>query len=216
MKSIENYLENNFIIERDFVEISDISILDLIVWQEHKIFPRPSYTSETEFCVNSFFGPHKITNQRSWYCKGLLEWIPQIRSCNYDSIEIKNSFLNRYMDEIVELGNLGLQASIFQNSMTSRKHLDDVWNDFLKGYYGVCTKTSSPEQIAAKNLTTTIIDNITKKQSKCSISRDDELILMLAVNILDECSSNFSPHERAISSRSRCIDLVRSKYFQKN
>lgn len=55
---------------------------------------------------------------------------------------------------------------IYENESDYNALLEGEWGGFLNGTYGMCTKDSSPEQIATQNFTIRVIDRITDKQQK--------------------------------------------------
>ncbi|PHM39971.1 hypothetical protein Xmau_02155 [Xenorhabdus mauleonii] len=209
MNIIDAYLSDNFILEQDFLSGNACSLDELVIWQKNKIFPLPSYITENIYSVISFFGEHNINKSNKWYAKGLCDWVNLVREYSYDHNKLKNLFFYRYENKIKELQQLG----IYDNETDYSQVMEEAWNHFLDGTYGVCTKDNSPEQIAVKGVAIRVIDRITEKQLRKSIPESDMNTLITSVNLLDEVSSMFAPHERERSSRKRCIELVRSKYL---
>lgn len=213
MESITSYLRANFLSEYDFLVENKYSYEEFARWQKSMIFPNASYVTDKACKVTSFFGEVEFSEIERWYPKGLYKWVDQIKSANEDPVLIKEGFFNRYKRKVRELELSGLYHPIYQNASDFSLLLEDEWQHFLNGTYGVCTKDCSPEQIAIKDFTIRIIDNITEKQQRKSISNDERKILVVSVNLLDAVSSSFAPHERARSSRERCVELVREKYI---
>ncbi len=88
------------------------------------------------------------------------------------------------------------------------QHIKEEWQHFLEGTYGLCTKSGLPEDIAAKEIAIYQINEILEQDEN---KRDIET-LTKAVDLLDNASSLFSPHERLRSSRHRLVDEVRRQH----
>lgn len=213
MELIDSYLKLNFLPEQNFLMQNKCSHEDLSRWQKNKIFPEASYVTDNVSNITSFFGTFDFNSVEKWYPKGLCDWVCQIKDANEDLAELKKIFFNRYRRKIIELELCGLNNHTYKDESKFSALLEDEWQHFLNGTYGVCTKDCSPEQIAVKDITIRIIDEITDKQQKKSISGDERKILIVSVNLLDAVSSSFAPHERERSSRKRCVELVREKYI---
>lgn len=215
MNDIEKYLNDFFVSEEEFIRHSDCTIVELNLWQEHKIFPNPAYKTENAFVVDSIYGINQMATTTRWYSKGMYAWLKEIKRLKYKQSKVRAMFFERYICAIQEFERNGLCDPMFVNEKTYRRNLVAAWSGFLQGFYGVFTKNCSPEQIAAKDLATTVIDRITSFQTKETslLCADDKLLLVMAVNILDEVSCDFAPHERNVCYRMRCIDLVRTRYL---
>ncbi|HGY1165007.1 TPA: DUF6058 family natural product biosynthesis protein [Citrobacter braakii] len=213
MELIDEYLNLNFISEGDFLVQNKCSHSDLLRWQENKILPTASYTTNNNAKITSFFGTFDFNSVEKWYPIGLCEWVCQIKDVHENPSSLKDIFFKRYKNKINELNLCGLSDCIYKNESEFSVLLESEWQHFLNGTYGVCTKDSSPEHIAVKDMTIRIIDRVTNKQRKESVLGDDLKLLTISVNLLDAVSSPFAPHERNRSSRKRCVELVREKYI---
>ena len=89
------------------------------------------------------------------------------------------------------------------------QHIKEEWQHFLKGTYGLCTRSGLPEDIAEKELAILIINEILDLDF---ITDERKEMLTQAVNLLDKVSPQFAPHERLRSSRHRLIDEIRRKF----
>lgn len=213
MESTIAYLKSNYLLENDFLLQNKCLHDSFCRWQQSKLFPQPSYITKKTYDITSYFGTFEFNDVDKWYPVGLCEWVDLIRTVGEDFDALKDIFINRYKSKVNELNLCGLSDDIYMNTSTFDRHLEDEWQHFLNGTYGVCTKDCSPEQIATKDLTVRVIDRITDKQQASTISIDEEKLLVIAVNFLDAVSSSFLPPERERSSRKKCIELVREKYI---
>ncbi|TOM85193.1 DUF6058 family natural product biosynthesis protein, partial [Vibrio parahaemolyticus] len=83
------------------------------------------------------------------------------------------------------------------------------WEHFLQGTYGLCTQTGLPEDIAAKGFA---VEQIKALLERDVLDSNEIKRLEYFVNLLDNASSPFAPHERLNSSRHRLVNEVRRKY----
>ncbi|VUS90870.1 DUF6058 family natural product biosynthesis protein [Klebsiella spallanzanii] len=210
---IEKYLKEFFVSEDKFVEEGGITAETLSIWQASRIFPMPSYVTETESVINSFFGTHRYVEMVKWYPNQLDAWTRLIRSFDFSKGSVEVYFKKRYMNKIIELKSIGIYDSIYDDCGSREVILQEVWQHFLDGTYGVCTKNCTPEQIATKDVATNVINKLTDRQKKITIAEKNKPKLAIALNLLDSVTSFFAPHERNQCSRTQCIDTVRKKYL---
>lgn len=93
--------------------------------------------------------------------------------------------------------------------------LDEEWDGYLSGEYGVCLREVAPETIVRKGKLMTRIEQLVDNPQ-----RDDTTwasSLGTAVNELDDLERPFAPHYDLLrfgspSSRSRLIDATRSRF----
>lgn len=79
-----------------------------------------------------------------------------------------------------------------------------------KGTYGVCTQSGLVEDIATKELTTSIVKKLisNKELSDKKLKR-----LKISIGLLDSATALFAPHEKQNSSRVNLIEFVKQTYF---
>jgi len=213
MNAMLMYLHKNFLTENQLMTRAMCTYEELMLWQKNGIFPLPSYRTKANYNVTSFFGEHDSNEDIKWYPEELCQWVYLIRKKKYDIESLKASFFYRYLIEIDKLKNLNVFDDIYNDMKLVSDILEFKWRNFIKGTYGVCTKKSTPEHIAAKDLAIRVIDRITTKHQVKVISQADREILARAVEILDEVIAEYAPHEYERSSRAKCIDRVRNLYL---
>lgn len=209
----ENYLNEFYINEEKLVKKMGVTIETLRGWQDEKIFPKPSYVTETETTISSFFGQHRYRKITKWYPDQLDEWGFFIKNHHFSKDLIEMDFKNGYMNTIIGLRSIGVYDSIYEDICSKEMILNEVWGHFLDGIYGICTKNCTPEQIATKDVATYFINVLTDQQKKIMIAENDKAKLVIALDLLDSVTSFFAPHERHQCSRNQCINAVRKKYL---
>lgn len=207
MKLIK-YLNEYFITKSELLTQSQVSEQALAHYQEVGVMPKCSYKLKLALESDSFFGLHEDTQEIEYYAKGYVTWLG-IAKLLEDEEKIYSVFSKRYKEALEQLKNQGFTSTNVKLNADIQEHIKQEWAYFLDGIYGLCTKSGLPEHIAAKELAIIQINELSELESPTKL----ELVqLKRAVNLLDESSALFAPHERAKSSRYRLIDEVNRKY----
>lgn len=206
-----NYLNENYYTKQQLLDLAKISEAELFSFQEKKVMPTCSYKLSLNYSSDSFFGEFKSHNEIEYYAKGYLSWIGLLKVTT-ELQDVFPIFARRYAESISELKSLGYTSSDAKVNSKLDLHIEEEWEHFLNGIYGLCTKSGLPEDIAGKELAVLQISE-TLEQDKENI---DLTQLTKAVNLLDKSSSMFAPHERLKSSRHRLIDEVRREFKLKS
>ncbi|WP_416308078.1 DUF6058 family natural product biosynthesis protein [Neptunicella sp. SCSIO 80796] len=203
-----NYLNQYFYTREQLLDISQISDEQLKQWQSDKIMPQASYRLNIQLDCDSFFGLSTQHQQVEYYAKGYISWIG-ILSTGVDAKQVFALFSQRYearLDQLQQQGFSNRHDKLNQNFNT---HILQEWQSFLDGTYGLCTKSGLPEDIAAKELAIIIINQLIEHPSLSTAQLSQ---LEQAINLLDNASALFAPHERKTSSRQRLVNELRRKY----
>ncbi len=203
-----NYLNTTFITRTELLTATKVESEELKEYQNNKLMPSASYTLELNVTVNSFFGEHEEESRVEYYALGYISWLALVHKLKSPA-DIYQEFASRYEHAINQLNSFGFHSSDPKVNLGLNEHIQQEWQHFLQGTYGLCTKTGLPEEIAAKELAICLINEL---MSKAELSVEELNELESAVNLLDEASSEFAPHERLRSSRHRLVDEVRRKY----
>ncbi len=202
------YLNDNFLTKQALLEISKVTQLALVEYQNAQLMPQPSYQLNIDASCTSFFGEHNENQKIEYYAKGYTSWLGIVQSLKTQD-KIYSVFSSCYINTIDSLKAKGHSTTNSKLNSELRFHIEDEWKHFLNGTYGLCTKSGLPEDIAAKEFAIIEINELIIKDKLT----DNELIKLTdAVNLLDEASAQFAPHERLKSSRYRYIDEVRRQY----
>jgi hypothetical protein len=202
------YLNDNFLTREELFDITKVQEHEFLDYQNDKLMPTASYSLKLEMSSDSFFGVHKENLSIEYYAKGYCSWLGIIRSLKEQDL-IYQEFSTRYEKTVRHLKSLGYHSPAPKVNVDLRTHISEEWEYFIQGIYGLCTKTGLPEDIAAKEFAIIQINEISEKET---LNDDETKNLIRAVNLLDNVSSAFAPHERLKSSRHRLIDEIRRKY----
>lgn len=202
------YLNDNFLTRDELLQQAKIKEMVFQDYQSSELMPAASYLLKLDLQSDSFFGEHKEQIQVEYYAKGYTSWLGIIRSLS-DKERIYNEFSTRYENAVKRLKTLGFRTENPKMNTKLQAHIFEEWDYFIRGVYGLCTKSGLPEDIASKEFAVILINELSEKDS---LDLDETKCLIRAVNLLDDASSLFAPHERLQSSRHRLVDEIRRKF----
>lgn len=202
------YLNECFFTKQELLDISKITEQEFVKYQESGVMPKCSYKIILNLKSDSFLGLHSEEQEIEYYAKGYSSWLVTIHSINSTDI-IYSAFVKRYKAKIEHLIEQGHSTNNPKLNSDIELHIEEEWRHFLNGTYGLCTKSGLPEDIAAKELATLEINELS---DKTELNKEQLNRLSAAVNLLDSASSFFAPHERLKSSRHRLVNEIRRKY----
>ncbi|WP_298772277.1 DUF6058 family natural product biosynthesis protein [uncultured Shewanella sp.] len=207
------YLNTYFLTEEVLLKKVNVDYSVLEKYQLMGIMPKASYQLRLAIHCDSFFGLRDETQSLRYYAKGYVSWFNVVRELSDAQGGHKEAvyavFLKRYLDTIHKLNGLGHALNRVQKEHDLHCHIEQEWAHFLAGTYGLCTLSGLPEDIAAKELA---ISQINTLSQLTSLTSEQRIQLTRAVNLLDDVSALFAPHERETSSRKRLVDDIRKIY----
>ncbi|TMN39945.1 DUF6058 family natural product biosynthesis protein [Pseudoalteromonas sp. S2755] len=204
-----NYLQTHFITKETLLRESQLSHFELATLIEKRLMPKAAYKLTLKLECDSFFGEHSDKSCLEFYPQGALVWLGAVLQAE-DEAQAFSLFSQRYKDQLYRLKTQGLNPQDAKLDQDIDAHLESEWQHFLGGIYGLCTKTGLPEDIANKEAAIVIINEYLAQDEH--LSPDELTNLHQVVDLLDEASALFAPHERERSSRKRLIDDVRVKF----
>lgn len=205
------YLNDSFFTEAQLLAVSGLGPEELASLQGRAMMPKASYRLRMDVRCDSYFGPHEQHSRIDYYARGYASWIGLLQSLASDAGAYR-VFADRYRARLKQLATAGLSSTADKLNAGLDGHLHEEWQHFLDGTYGLCTKTGLPEDIASKELASTIIRETIDQPREQALTMRETVRLTLAVDLLDTASAPFAPHERERSSRHRLIDEVRRHY----
>jgi hypothetical protein len=205
------YLEEAFLTKAQLLAACCIDEQELARLQGRRIMPRASYSLRLDVACDSLFGAHSESAHIEYYANGSAAWIGALQTLADDAGAYR-MFASRYKAQLAQLSEAGLSTSDDKLGAGLERHIEQEWQHFLDGSYGVCARSGLPEDIATKELSILIIEHITGGRGATALSTEERTVLARAVDLLDAASPPFAPHERERSSRHRLIDQVRARY----
>ncbi len=208
MTQLSECLGKNFYTKERLLEIAKVSDAEFSEFQEKRVMPCCSYQLSQTLKVKSFFGEHTEQEAVEFYAKGYASWLGIIQSTAQEK-EVFLVFSERYRKQILQLKRQGIVSRNPKLNTAINQHIEEEWEHFIKGIYGLCTRSGLPEDIAARELSILRINELIALKEL----NDEQLVeLTKTVNLLDQASSMFAPHERSYSSRYKLVDEVRRQY----
>lgn len=192
------YLNEHFFTTEQLLAHCAIRVDELQRWQARRMMPKASYRLSLDIACISFFGEHREQQAVEYYAKGYVSWIGMLRQIDSEQ-EACAVFARRYR---TRLDGLAASGMTHPERFAMDEHIAAEWGHYLDGTYGLCTVSGLPEEIAAKEVAIAAIREPDVDQER----------LRKAVDLLDEASSPFAPHEVARSSRRRYVDDMRKAY----
>ncbi len=203
-----NYLNQNFYSKAEFLQRAGLTAEKLAQLQSLKVMPLASHKIQLTVACDSLLGDYHNVQTIEYYAKGYLPWLVDISALDIQQ-SAQSLFTDRYKLKLQQLQGEGFINTDINLQDNFNSFVEQEWQHFLQGTYGLCTKSGLPEDIAAKELAVMIIKQLTEKESLNTMEINK---LEKAVNLLDSASSLFAPHERAQSSREILINQIRNKY----
>ena len=203
-----HYLDQNLYTLEQVLDLSNIEISDFRRLQAQRMMPKYSYELSLNLTCHSYFGEHQESCDVEYYAKGYVKWLVDI-SNKHTEEQAFSLFEKRYRQQLSTLNSMGYRSHIDEFNSELSTLITEQWKHFISGIYGLCTKSGLPEDIATKEIAITIIESLDAQKV---LSVEDRQHLRNAINLLDQASSLFAPHERLRSSRYSLVDQVRKKY----
>ena len=208
-----NYLHDYFYSLDQLAQSVHIGVDSIRAYQNKKMVPLPSYQLNGEYEVSSFLGIHQDTQRIEFYPKDTVSWLRIIQDLHTSEMAF-DAFVCRYqltVSCLKKLNNLH-NKDYLHTVMLSENKLREEWNNFLSGSYGVSTRSGLPEDIAAKDFALEEIRSLLDLDNGVLTLHQIRNRLENAVNLLDEVSAPFAPHERERSTRHQYVDEIRRQY----
>ena len=222
------YIAKNFLTRTQLLKISSVSGEKLSELISAGCFPNPSYRVELGAKIESFFGEHSETEVIEFFPKSAAQLLANLANlANLAAaasgavemaVVLKEEFCKEYQATLLDLeaASYGLwsffEADGASLNAEGAAFLNQEWQHYLDGTYGVCTNTADVRDIATKEA---MIARIKFICAEIDAGRKGDLLdrLVEAVDQLDSVSAAFAPHELERSSREKFINQIRLNYL---
>lgn len=213
-----DYFDLHFLTEAGFAAMAGWSPCQLQAAVQDRLVPGPSYRLAGQVHVTSFLDDGVQDLDVAYHLTSHLAWIGEIQRFGIkDEAEAKALFMSRYegakrIFAMTDPGAALIMAAPEVMPAFDEQHAMMTWDHFLNGVYGSCTRNGAPETIFCKQVGVRMIEALIRTAPE-AMPAATKALLTEAVDFLDQVVSGFAPHERARSSRQRCIDDVRACYL---
>lgn len=201
------YLSNHYYDQTQLLQSCQVDEETLLQWQEKGLFPKPAYRLNSEIECSSYYGLHKCTEYWDYFARGYDKWAKLLLSqTEISASKAYEIFYHKYCNHLSLLAQQGLysQDECFNDDL--HEHVQNQWQHFLNGKFGLITQNGLIEEIVEVELAINIISTVTELNTKKELDDEERQIVRLAIKKLSKSLSHFAPHERKQSYRTRFID----------
>ncbi|EJL65921.1 DUF6058 family natural product biosynthesis protein [Flavobacterium sp. CF136] len=218
MKDVNlKYIEDNYLEFEEIIRIMNLTSHKLNQLIEVKLIPEPSYVVSSEVTISSSLNDnYKIVRSKKYFPKSILKLIEDnIENNNPEKFksEFKETLLSNlknhkhktfaYGNTFVESGEIDLEKA--------DKALEEEWNYFCKGIYGICTLQSNEEAIIEKEIAIKRILDFIENRG-LAITQEKINHLKELNDAFNKYTSNFAPYQRETSSRGKYLDKLLTEF----
>jgi hypothetical protein len=217
MKDINlKYIEENYIEFEEIRKVMNLSLNRLQELIDNKLIPGASYVVKSETTVSSPLNDsYKVVTSKKYFPKSILKLIEKNVQSNPEIFkkEFKGnllSLLKNHKNKTFAYGNVfGENEKI--DIEKADKALEEEWNYFCKGIYGICTFEANEEAIIEKEIAIKrILDFIENKP--LSITADEINYIKELNDEFNKVTSSFAPYQRELSSRGKYLDKLLKEF----
>lgn len=216
--AVQAYLDKHFYTLKQLsahTQIPESRIQDFIA---SGCVPKHSYqvTASLEL-ETEIFGTSKLPAQTQHYfalsninaCKKAQN-LSQTMSLEEARVRIKQDFYTEFRSALKQVSHgRGAWSCCFQGSDFDETGLARVlkqqWEYVQSGAYGICLKEVNALNIVRKQVALCQIDLLTDHERKSALALPDEdrVLLQQAIEIYEQITNDFAPHERPLSSQAK-------------
>ncbi|WP_427871737.1 DUF6058 family natural product biosynthesis protein [Flavobacterium sp. MMS24-S5] len=216
-----NYIKDNYIEFEEVIKTANISLDKLNQLIESKLVPEPSYIINSEINISSSLNDnHRIIVEEKYFHPSVLELIKKnADNANPEKfkLEFKENLLSNLKNhphKAFAYGNVFGDNGNIDNEKIE-KVLEEEWNHYCNGVYGICTLNNNENAIIDKEIAIKrILSFIEKKSTSLT---DDEKIELQKINVeFNKSTSSFAPYQRESSSRGKYLDKLLREFSLDN
>ncbi|AUJ71974.1 MULTISPECIES: DUF6058 family natural product biosynthesis protein [Pseudoalteromonas] len=210
---LTHFLNTHFYTTLELSSSLKIPEEQLLEWQQMSLFPNPSYSIQNQIKCSSYFGLYECEEYTDFYARGLLNWGQLLLKHKVDqSSSAFELFQQRYCEALTKCIEKGFYTEDPSFSDDLTEHVQQVWQQFLCGKYGVISQNGLVEEALYIDLGRAIIDDITEARTASSIAPEQRIQVHSAMKLLNKALAANTQAEQTESLRTRYIDQLISKY----
>jgi len=211
------YISDNYIEFEEVIKIANISSEKLNELIENKLVPNASYVINSEIVISSSLNDsHKVVLEKKYFHPSILQYIKEnaeISNPEKFKIIFKENLLENlknHAHKTFAYGNVFDENGVIDDQKIDEA-LEEEWNYFCKGVYGICTLNNNENDIIEKEIAIKrILDFIANKSS--FTTEDQQNILKELNDEFNKATSNFAPYQRELSSRGKYLDKLLEEF----
>jgi rubrerythrin len=186
------------------------------VWRETSAIQ--SLASETAWCNQEIF---YYPPRHALLLQDVMTW-HRYMSLSQIANAVEEDFKQRYVAILRQLNAFAdvLSEYVLSDNTLNQSMVDllleNEWQQYLQGVYGICVQEPTPENIAIKEIMLRRIRLITEDCKKEKLTSEEVIALQQALQQYDQVATLFAPYERDTSSRQKWYEGIREKYEYTN
>jgi len=207
-----NYIEFEEVIRE--AKISSDKLNELI---ENKLVPEASYSIKSDITISSSLNDsYNVTIERKYFHPSVIQHIKENAEISNPE-KIKTLFkekllsnLKNHANQTFAYGNVFDENGVI-NAEKADQALEEEWDYFCKGVYGICTLNNNENDIIEKEIAIKrILDFI---ENKSSYETEEQKNRLKELNDeFNTATSNFAPYQRELSSRGKYLDKLLEEF----
>jgi tRNA splicing endonuclease len=204
--ALVKYLQSNFLSYQEIIEQAGVSKVVFDTLQAQGAVPKPSYQFGFSITCDSYFGEHTVPRvQYLYYAQGCVKWLSEV--CHLkDNQAIYAHFKAEFLREYEALLIQGFYFKYEMEDNALDEYIREQFQHFIKGTYGLCTRTGRVAEIVRKEIAIATIQRLSRI---ADLTANDAKKMQKAIDLLDEASAYFTAHEYEVSTRAKYIDAFR-------
>jgi len=207
------YIEDNYIELEEIIKTANISSERLNELIENKLVPEASYVINSEITISSSLNDnHKIIIEKKYFHPSVLKLIKE-NAENLNPEKFKSEFKENLLSNLKNhdyktfaYGNVFDQNGNIDNEKIENA-LEEEWNYYCKGVYGICTLNNNENAIIDKEIAIKRILSLIEKKSN-SLTNEEKIELQELNVEFNKSTSSFAPYQRESSSRGKYLDKL--------
>jgi hypothetical protein len=213
MKDINiKYIEDNYLEAEEIARILNLTSDKFNKLIEDKLIPEPSYVIQSNVTISSSLNDsYRIVASKRYFPKSILKLIETNILINPE--KFKTSFkenllsiLKSHNHKTFAYGNVFDENDKIDTKKID-KALEEEWDYFCKGIYGICTLESNENAIIEKEIAIKRILDFIEKET--SLVNSDQVNYLKELNDeFNKVTSCFAPYQRELSSRGKYLDKL--------
>jgi hypothetical protein len=210
------YIEENYLELEEVMKLTNFSSEKLDQLIKDKLIPESSYVINSEIIISSSLGDnYKIVSSKKYFAKNIIDIIKINSEKNPEKLkqEFKQNLLTN-------LENHSQRKFAYGNVFDENEKinlekvipiLEEEWDYFCKGVYGICSISNNENAIIEKEIAIKrILDFIKNKPSLPT--KEEEIYLKELNKAMNESTSSFAPYQRKSSSRGKYLDQLLKEF----
>ncbi|WP_456312756.1 DUF6058 family natural product biosynthesis protein [Pseudomonas shirazensis] len=211
------YIEENYLEAEEIISIMNLTPDKFERLIETKLIPQASYVIDSEITISSSLNDtYKIVSSKKYFPKSILNLISD-NTLHHNPEKFKKDFRENLLSNLKSHDH---KTFAYGNTFDENgqidlakadKALEEEWDYFCKGIYGICTLESNEEAIIEKEIAIKrILDFIENKGS--AINKEQINHLKELNEAFNQYTSDFAPYQRELSSRGKYLDKLLKEF----